>query len=77
MRQSSVAQGVVNGMLFLQRLENGCMEGACVNDFCAFQENAVEMVTCVSDEGGIDGKRRDGFRFLGHNRILGRLLRKT
>ena len=53
------------------------MESQGVNDLGTVQENAVELVGFVGDEGGIDGSGGGDRDFFWGNRILDGFLRET
>ena len=73
MSHSSIAQGAIDGIAVLQIVEFSLMECQGVDDFGGVQENAVEGIGIVCDEGGIDGLGWDGGRFFRGNTILRRI----
>lgn len=77
MSHSSIAQGAVDGVSVLQIVKFSRMECQGVDDFGGVQEDAVEGIGIVGDEGGIDGLGQGGGRLFRGNRILNGFLRKA
>ena len=77
MCQSRIAQGAENGVASFQGVKNGSVDGVGVNRLGGVEEDAVEMVVCESDIGGVDGERGNGFGLLWHNAVLFGFLGET
>ena len=74
MSHSSIAQGAVDSVAVLQIVEFSRMECQGVDDFGGIEEDAVEGIGIVGDEGGIDGLGWGGRRLFRGNAILRRIL---
>ena len=77
MGQPRVAECTIDGIIAFQNLTVSGVEGQSVDDFGAIQEDAVELIRIVGDEGGIDGQGRGGRCFFRGNGVLSRILRKS